>query len=529
MVWNINGKQGNESAKIRWELVPYTRGKGLDVGCGPYKAFDHFIGLDNGHHQVFGHSIKPDIQIETAEKLEFFASNSLDFVYSSHLLEHIPPGAPCLKTLKEWWRVLKTGGYLCLYVPDEDEYPKVGEKGANPDHKWNINYDGVLNLMEQVGAWDMVEFQKRNQDDEYSLFFVFKKVGKAFHFSWRNEKPKKSAAIVRYGAYGDLLQASSVFAGLKAQGYHVTLYTSPPGQDVITHDPNIDQIILQDKDQVPNHELTGFWAAIAKKYDKFINLSESVEGSLLAMPGRTLHAWPPAVRARFMDFNYLEIQHGLAGVPHKPKVRFYATSEEKDWAQKERRKMGVGPVVVWSLAGSSVHKTWPYLDAVVARIMIDFPTAHVVFVGGPEAKILEAGWEKEDRVHERCGEWKIRETMAFLDQADLVIGPETGVLNAVACMDVPKVCFLSHSSVTNLTRDWVNCTSLFSQKTTCPGRGTNEATACHQLHYGWTHCKRGDKTSVAQCQEDITADEAYKPIKAALAHPLRSIEKVSAA
>jgi hypothetical protein len=95
----------------------------------------------------------------------------------------------------------------------------------------------------------------------------------------------------------------------------------------------------------------------------------------------------------------------------------------------------------------------------------------VVFVGGPEAKILEAGWEKEDRVHERCGVWKIRETMAFLDQADLVIGPETGVLNAVACADVPKVCFLSHSSVKNLTRDWVNCTSLFSQDTTCPGRG----------------------------------------------------------
>jgi len=514
MVWDINGRQGNESAKIRWELVPYTRGRGIDVGCGPYKAFDHFIGLDNGHHQVFGHSIKPDVKIETAEKLEFFANSSLDFVFSSHLLEHIPPGEPCIVTLKEWWRTLKIGGYLCLYVPADDLYPKVGEHGANPDHKWNVNYDAILELMEKVGNWDMVEYQKRDQDDEYSLFFVFKKVGKGLHFSWRNEKPKKTVAVVRYGAFGDLLQASSVFAGLKAQGHHVTLYTSPPGHEVIIKDPNVDQIILQDKDQVPNHELGNFWAYIAKKYDKFINLSESVEGSLLAMPGRTLHAWPPKLRHELLDHNYLEVQHKLAEVPHEPQVKFYTSLEEREWAEKEARKMTKdGPIIVWSLAGSSVHKTWPYLDEVVAKIMLDFKDAHIVMVGGPESALLEAGWENEPRVHMRCGKWTIRETMSFLDQADLVIGPETGVLNAAANMQVPKVVFLSHSTPQNLTRDWVSTVSLVSRNTTCPGRGNNEVTACHQLHYGWTHCKRGEKTGVAQCQEDIPGTTAYEPIK----------------
>jgi hypothetical protein len=64
---------------------------------------------------------------------------------------------------------------LILYVPDEDEYPKVGEKGANPDHKWNVNYDKVVKYMEGVPRnWDLIDFQKRNQGDEYSLFFVFK-------------------------------------------------------------------------------------------------------------------------------------------------------------------------------------------------------------------------------------------------------------------------------------------------------------------------------------------------------------------
>ena len=39
--------RGNESGKIRWEIVPYTRGHGLDIGCGPHKAFLHFIGCDS--------------------------------------------------------------------------------------------------------------------------------------------------------------------------------------------------------------------------------------------------------------------------------------------------------------------------------------------------------------------------------------------------------------------------------------------------------------------------------------------------
>lgn len=64
-----------------------------------------------------------------------------------------------------------------LYVPDEEEYPKVGEYGANPDHKFNVNYDVVVDALQKVNhSWDMVEYEKRNKDDEYSLWFVIKKL-----------------------------------------------------------------------------------------------------------------------------------------------------------------------------------------------------------------------------------------------------------------------------------------------------------------------------------------------------------------
>lgn len=172
MTWSIENSKNDESSKVRWELVPYMHGRSIDIGCGAYKVFPHFIGYDNGHH--WG-SQGVDVRGE-AEDLSMFASQSFDLVYSSHLLEHIPyDRVP--PTLREWLRVCKQGGHLILYVPDEDEYPKVGSKFANADHKWDCSYDKVVAAMEKLDcSWDLIDFQPRSDNNEYSLFFVFKKL-----------------------------------------------------------------------------------------------------------------------------------------------------------------------------------------------------------------------------------------------------------------------------------------------------------------------------------------------------------------
>lgn len=172
MTWSLENSKNNEASKIRWELVPYMRGKVLDIGCGPYKAFPHFVGIDNGHHWgVQG----ADIEAE-ATNLEIIADSSCDAVFSSHLLEHIPY-ADVPNTLNEWFRVTKVGGHVILYLPDSDEYPKVGTQYANADHKFDVTYDNIVEALEKTEySWDMTDFQKRNEDDEYSLFFVLKKL-----------------------------------------------------------------------------------------------------------------------------------------------------------------------------------------------------------------------------------------------------------------------------------------------------------------------------------------------------------------
>jgi len=243
----------------------------------------------------------------------------------------------------------------------------------------------------------------------------------------------------------------------------------------------------------------------------------------------------PGARHKHRNQNYLEFQHLIAGVEHKPQVQFFPTPEECKWAQAERRALGAF-VVVYALNGSSVHKRWPWMDQLIAAALVDFPDLQFVLVGGQDGQILEQGWfgwdkdpkhedakkvQTEPRVHCRSGRWDIRQTLSFLETADLVFGPETGVLNAAAMLPMPKVVLLSHSTVENLCRDWVNTHALASAATECPGRGANEAPACHQMHYSFEHCKQvmfdkdagelaGTPMGVSQCQYDLSFEEVYK-------------------
>lgn len=122
MAWSLNIPEGNESAKVKYDIVPYTRGKVLDLGCGPWKAFPHFIGVDNFSEWNDGRW-KPDVVSDIAD-LKIFASDSMDAVFSSHVLEHIQDTK---KTLKEWFRVIKNGGHLVLYLPSKNLYPNIGD------------------------------------------------------------------------------------------------------------------------------------------------------------------------------------------------------------------------------------------------------------------------------------------------------------------------------------------------------------------------------------------------------------------
>ncbi len=520
MVWKINNPEGSESKKVCWDLVPFTRGLGLDVGCGPIKAFDHFIGVDNRKDTgMFGIQMNPDLTVPDASDLSLFADEKYDFIFSSHLLEHIEDYKA---TLKEWMRLVKVGGHLCLYLPHKNFYPNIGKEGANPDHKHDFLPKDIIEAMKEVSpSWDLVVNQERNGKgcfdlEEYSFFQVYRKTSDSKHKqSWTSPKPKKTAAICRYGAIGDVIQTGSIAAALKAQNYHVTLYCDPRGHEIAQSDPNYDEFCVQDKDQVPNQLLGSFWPYMAKKYDKWVNLSESVEASLLGLPDRIASTWSQPMRHKYMDHNYLEYMHDIAGTQYKwfrSGQRFVATEEEKKWAIEERSKIK-GMAILWALAGSSVHKTWPWIDITLARLLAATDCT-VITTGDKTAQTLEQFPEEiekgvtDGRIWKRSGQWTIRQTLAFVQQCDVVCGPETGILNAVAFeKNIAKIVLLSHSSVNNLTRDWENTCSLVPLHTSCY--------PCHLLHYGWENCRR-EPEGVAACQKDIGPDQMWAALSGAI-------------
>ena len=542
MTWNIDDPQGNEAAKIRHMIVPYTRGQGLDLGCGPWKAYPHFISVDDFNEwkgaidSKTGAPWRPDVY-GNATDLKMFADDTMDFVFSSHLLDHLDDTEAALS---EWWRVIKTGGHLVLYLPHKDYYPNIGEKGANPDHKHDFLPDDIIKIMRKLSGWEMLENQERDQGQEYSFFQVYRKVeGKRHTPTPPGTAPGPTCLVIRYGGIGDLIQLSSILPGLKKQGYRITLQTTPRGHEVVKHDPNIDDFWIQDVDQVPNEELQEYWKALGPEFDKIINLSESVEGTLLALPGRRTHAMPHAARHHLMDINYMEFHHALAEVPPPFEQRFYPTPKEAKEAKQYRKKMGKDPVVVWALAGSSVHKVWPWVD-IVAKWLLDHTKVKVVFVGAMQEQVLETAivqqllkafldvpheeshkaklsenllrlkehFDGVNRVVCRSGSLSIRESLTFIEHADLVVGPETGVLNAAGLLAMPKVVFLSHSSPENLTKYWVNTTTLESRG--CPD------SPCHRMHYSREFCPQHEETGASLCAAALTPEVVYEAIVSAL-------------
>ncbi len=101
----------------------YPRGKGVDIGCGPHALNNHIVKVDIKPFPKY-----PDLVICDATTMDKFADETFDYVYSSHCLEHLDnPG----KALWNWYRILKTGGYLIVVVPHRDYYEK---RKALPSH-----------------------------------------------------------------------------------------------------------------------------------------------------------------------------------------------------------------------------------------------------------------------------------------------------------------------------------------------------------------------------------------------------------
>jgi len=94
-----------------------------------------------------------------AQFMSTVADNSVDFVHSSHCLEHLNDPHD---GFSNWFRIVRPGGHLIVTVPDEDLYEQgVFPSTFNRDHKWTFTVrkakswsNRSINVLDLVGALD---------------------------------------------------------------------------------------------------------------------------------------------------------------------------------------------------------------------------------------------------------------------------------------------------------------------------------------------------------------------------------------
>ena len=89
----------------------------LNLGSNDLPLKD-FINID------FDPAVKPDL-VADATKLPY-EDETVDEIYAGHLLEHFALNE---EVLKEWYRVLKTGGKITITVPDVEKSLKLYSGG----------------------------------------------------------------------------------------------------------------------------------------------------------------------------------------------------------------------------------------------------------------------------------------------------------------------------------------------------------------------------------------------------------------
>ena len=293
--------------------------------------------------------------------------------------------------------------------------------------------------------------------------------------------------IIRYGGIGDAIQASSILPHLRAEGWHITWDASEAGETVLRHDPHIDAFLVTPHCSVPEEQLAVYWNARTTGFHRVINLCETVEVALLPTPKNLGFYRDDATRRRlYSGRNYLAHIHEVAGVPPPYRPWYFPTEAETAAAAAE---IAGRRAVVLCLAGSAPYKVWPVADDVAATLLWDDPDAVVFLAGGTKDAHLAAAVAQTvarlrpaalERLVDMTGR-TLRETLAVACLAAAVVGPETGILNAVAHRPMRKVVMLSHSSHENLTRDWENTAALRPQVPCHP---------CHRLHYTAKFCPR---------------------------------------
>ena len=130
----------------------YCQGEGLDIGYGADLIVPGCSGWD--------------IRNGDAQYMKGVEDESFDYVYSSHCLEHV---TDVRVALKNWFRLVRKGGFLIITVPHRNLY----EKKRRLPSRWNINHKHMFLIgeTEVPDTLDIVE-EVRESITGYDIKYI---------------------------------------------------------------------------------------------------------------------------------------------------------------------------------------------------------------------------------------------------------------------------------------------------------------------------------------------------------------------
>lgn len=169
----------SETEKYRHLCAPYCIGCGVDVASQGVPVVPWAMQFDLPEaeflHYSSGRPPRSPIPLRGhAHKLPF-TDGSLDWLYSSHLLEDFYDWNPILD---EWIRVIKPGGKLIILVPDKDLWAEAIRKGQPPNcaHKREPKPGELTDWLEPKGIRILKDELSNCYPGDYNIIVVGEKL-----------------------------------------------------------------------------------------------------------------------------------------------------------------------------------------------------------------------------------------------------------------------------------------------------------------------------------------------------------------
>lgn len=141
----------NEAQKILHKVnKTVTKGKGLDLGCGPYKISPNAIGIDPN---------AGDVKADVLTHLQSLKDSSVQWVFTSHFLEHHTKAGEVLREIE---RVLEPGGQVMIYLPDISVYRDAAGTDPNAEHVNHWTAGSFIDFLLDHTTLSVTEVERRN-------------------------------------------------------------------------------------------------------------------------------------------------------------------------------------------------------------------------------------------------------------------------------------------------------------------------------------------------------------------------------